>query len=187
MDLSSSVRSNVSNFNSPAHEDKIEEEEDPNAGIELLECNDNLNDTSVMEGDVTIEVKDNSFWGRTKRFFHFLLETLEYKDPATYGWRIKFRRIFLTVGTLAFTFQTIKTAITTQNFSSKEEIQNILDYLGTNLTWPDSGSALDDVFQLYNSMERTQSYLMMMATFLFWIGLILDFSSHYATAKTHLL
>ena len=50
MDLSSSVRSNVSNFNSPAHEDKIEEEEDPNAGIELLECNDNLNDTSVMEG-----------------------------------------------------------------------------------------------------------------------------------------
>jgi len=59
--------------------------------------------------------------------------------------------------------------------------------LGTNLTWPESGSALDDVFQLYNSMERTQSYLMMMATFLFWIGLVLDFTSSYATSKTHLL
>ena len=60
-------------------------------------------------------------------------------------------------------------------------------FLGTNLTWPDSESALDEVFQLYNSMERTQSYLMIVATFLFWIGLILDFSSHYATSKTHLL
>ena len=36
-------------------------------------------------------------------------------------------------------------------------------------------------------MERTQSYLMMLATFLFWIGLILDFSSSYATTKTQLL
>ena len=58
---------------------------------------------------------------------------------------------------------------------------------GTNLTWPESGSALDEVFELYNSMERTQSYLMMLATFLFWIGLILDFSSSYATTKTQLL
>ena len=38
-------------------------------------------------------------------------------------------------------------------------------FLGTNLTWPDSESALDEVFQLYNSMERTQSYLMIVATF----------------------
>ena len=63
----------------------------------------------------------------------------------------------------------------------------VYTFLGTNLTWPDSESALDEVFQLYNSMERTQSYLMIVATFLFWIGLILDFSSHYATSKTHLL
>jgi hypothetical protein len=86
---------------------------------------------------------------------------------------------------LAFTYQTIHTSISTQNYSSKEEIQNILDYMGTNLTWPDSGSMLDDVFQLYNSMERTKSYLMMASTGLFWAGLILDFSSHHA-AKTNI-
>ena len=51
MDLGSSIRSNVSNFNSPAHEEKIEEEEDPNAGIELLECRENTNDTPEMEGN----------------------------------------------------------------------------------------------------------------------------------------
>jgi hypothetical protein len=86
---------------------------------------------------------------------------------------------------LAFTYQTIHTSISTQNYSSKEEIQNILDYMGTNLTWPDSGSMLDDVFQLYNSMERTKSYLMMASTGLFWAGVILDFSSHHA-AKTNI-
>ena len=61
-------------------------------------------------------------------------------------------------------------------------ILRILLFIGTNLTWPDSGSVLDDVFQLYNKMERTKSYLMMIATFIFWMGLILDFISHF-TAK----
>ena len=52
MDFSSSMRSNLSNFNSPQHlDDKIEEEqEDPNAGIELLERSDITNDEPVVEG-----------------------------------------------------------------------------------------------------------------------------------------
>ena len=52
MDFSSSMRSNLSNFNSPQHlDDKIEEDqEDPNAGIELLERSDITNDEPVVEG-----------------------------------------------------------------------------------------------------------------------------------------
>jgi hypothetical protein len=32
------------------------------------------------------------------------------------------------------------------------------------LTWPDSGSVLDDVFQEYNDMERLKCYLMIGST-----------------------
>ena len=82
--------------------------------------------------------------------YHFLMETTEYKHPEIFGWRIKFRRMFMTVGTIAFTYQTISTAFATQNYSSKKEIQNILDFMGTNLTWPDSGSVLGTVLKSNN-------------------------------------
>lgn len=51
------------------------------------------------------------------------------------------------------------------------------------MTWPDSGSVLDEVFDLYNIMEKTKSYLMIFSSFLFWIGLILDFCSHFVEKK----
>ena len=83
------------------------------------------------------------WWARLKRVYHFFMETKEYADPHQFGWRIKFRRAFLSVGVLMFTYLTVYTAVSTQNFSSKEEIQQLLDYAGANLTWPDSGSVLD--------------------------------------------
>ena len=115
-DLSASMRSTKSNF-------------DENQ-IELMEINEEIEEEEETEKEMEVEIKDSSFWGRLKRIFHFLLETKEYKDPETFGWRIKFRRIFLTLGTIAFSYQTIQTVISTQNYSSKREIQNILDYLG---------------------------------------------------------
>ena len=141
MDLSASVRSTASNFNEKATEKSVKQEwqespDDPNAGIELMECSttssrmDTITDETLEDFDDKESVKDKSCWGRFKRLYHFAMETMEYKDPLTFGWRIRFRRIFLTLGTLAFTFQTIQTAVTTQNYSSKEEIQDILDYLG---------------------------------------------------------
>ena len=54
-----------------------------------------------------------------------------------------------------------------------------MDYAGTNLTWPDSGSVLDDVFELYNTMEKIKSYIMIISTLLFWASLLLDFTSHH--------
>ena len=117
-DLSASMRSTKSNFDESTQQ------------IELMEINEEIEEEEDTEKEMEVEIKDSSFWGRLKRIFHFLLETKEYKDPETFGWRIKFRRIFLTLGTIAFSYQTIQTVISTQNYSSKREIQNILDYLG---------------------------------------------------------
>ncbi|XP_059098796.1 uncharacterized protein LOC131892942 [Tigriopus californicus] len=137
----------------------------------------------ISDPEVEVSVEDpnsSSCWSRTKRLYHFLVETREYKDPLSYGWRIKFRRIFLSLGVLLFTALTIYTVISTQDFSSKAEIQKLLDFTGTNLTWPDSGSVLDDVFHLYNTMERTKSYMMLGSVGLFWASLVFDFASHFA-------
>lgn len=117
------------------------------------------------------------------KLFHFVMESKEYNEPHLYGWRIKFRRVFLLLGVITFTYLTVYTAFSTQDYSSKDEIQRLLDYAGTNLTWPDSGSVLDDVFQLYNSMERTRAYIMAGSAILFWASLVMDMSSHYAQPK----
>ncbi len=132
--------------------------------------------TDSREEDV---VTPSGCCGKVRLVLDFLLERREYKDPVTYGWRIKFRRLFLGTGVVLFTYLTIHTTIATQDFSAKEEIQQLLDYAGTNLTWPDSGSVLDDVFQLYNSMERTKSYIMIASTLLFWASLACDAASYF--------
>ena len=98
--------------------------------------NYNVKDNQVEGSVIVKEEKYASF----KRLYHFLMESVEYIHPDIYGWRIKFRRLFLTIGTLAFTYTTINTAIFTAHYSSKDEIQKILDYAGIDLTWPDSGS-----------------------------------------------
>ena len=90
-------------------------------------------DTETKDDDQSStdeEELDVSCWSRTKRLFNFLLERREYRDPHTFGWRIKFRRLFLTIGVVLFTYLTIFTTLSTQNFSSKQEIQRMLDYGG---------------------------------------------------------
>ena len=100
---------------------------------------DKVKDNEV-EGSLIDEEEKYDSLGTFKRLYHFLMESVEYIHPDIYGWRIKFRRLFLTIGTLAFTYTTINTAIFTAHYSSKDEIQKILDYAGIDLTWPDSGS-----------------------------------------------
>ena len=93
----------------------------------------------------------------------------------------------MSLGVIFFTFQAVSTTINTSHYSSKKEIQKLLDYAGTNLTWPDSGSVLDDVFELYNTMEKVKSYIMIVSTVLFWASLVFDLASHHVktlTAKT---
>ena len=57
--------------------------------------------------------------------------------------------------------------------------------MGTNLTWPDQGSALDDVFELYNGTQKRKSYVMIAASLLFWSSLLFDVTS-YATRRVNL-
>ena len=101
-------------------------------------------------------------------------------DQVSIGYFFYICRIFLTLGVIFFTYQTISSILATKDFSSKHEIQKFLDYAGTNLTWPDSGSVLDDVFALYNGMEQTKTYMMVASTLLFWTSLVLDVCSFWS-------
>ena len=129
------------------------------------------------EADETFELS------RYSKFLNWLLERQEYADPDTHGWRIKFRRVFLHLGVMGFTYTTYDTLMSTQDYSSKKEIQKMLDYIGTNLTWPDEGSALDDVFELYNKTQKSRSYMMISATLLFLTSLIMDLTSYVSSSK----
>ena len=75
--------------------------------------------------------------------------------------------------------QTVLAMLANKDFNSKEEIQKMLDYAGTNLTWPDEKSLIDDVFVLYNRMEQTKTYMMVVSTLLFWTSLVLDVWSFF--------
>ena len=136
----------------------------------------------------SIDLEDVEYIENHASFFlkllNFILERDEYSWPETHGWRIKFRRIFLHLGVLGFTYTTYDTLLSTQSFSSKNEIQKILQLAGTNLTWPDEGSALDDVFQLYNETQQQKGYVMIAASLLFWTSLILDFTSFWSEKKS---
>jgi hypothetical protein len=113
---------------------------------------------------------------------NFLLERQEYNFPEIHGWRIRFRRIFLFIGTLAITITTFLIVHSNQTYSAKKEIQTLLNYIDTNLTWPDEGSALDDVFALYTNTQQYKCYIMVTASVFFWFSMAADIAS-YATEK----
>ena len=148
-------------------------------------CSSELDKSVSSVGSINLEdveyIENNANFG--SKILNFILERQEYSYPETHGWRIKFRRIFLHLGVLGFTFTTYDTLVSTQSFSSKKEIQKILQLTGTNLTWPDEGSALDDVFQLYNETQQRKGYVMIAASFLFWASFLLDLLSYWSDRR----
>jgi len=140
-----------------------------------------VGDLSKTAASVDIEFMEG-YWNNSsyvRKITNFFLESQEYKYPKTHGWRIKFRRICLMLGVVGFTYTTGDTILATQNFSSKAEIQKMINIVGVNLTWPDDGSALDDVFQLYNDTQKNKGYVMITASFLFWFSLVMDWTSYW--------
>ena len=151
---------------------------DADSGKSVAGTRDNLDKTV---GSVDFEYMEG-YWNNSSCFrkvTNFILESQEYKYPKTHGWRIKFRRICLILGVLGFTYTTADTIMSTQNFSSKAEIQKIINMVGTNLTWPEEGSALDDVFKLYNNTQQNKGYVMIAASLLFWLSLAMDWTSYW--------
>lgn len=164
--------------------------------IKIKEVEETSVDSSQIEesssgpsggGMETLEVEEEKYHAGQKsvcsNILNYVLERQEYLFPEAHGWRIKFRRIFLHLGVIGFSFTTFETLFSTESYSSKAEIQKILDFVGTNLTWPDEGSALDDVFALYNQTQQRKSYVMIAASILFWSSIAFDTVSYWTTRK----
>jgi hypothetical protein len=154
---------------------------------EIDVAGDNSEDEIKVDVIESLEIEDVDYEDKKSccsRFLDYVLERSEYRFPEIHGWRIKFRRIFLHLGVIGFSYTTFDTFMSTQNYSSKAEIQKLLDYAGTNLTWPDEGSVLDDVFLLYNKTQQRKSYVMIAASVLFWSSFFLDIKSYWTERKS---
>ena len=157
---------------------RIKIKEPNGTSMDVIKSNLDMNRTV---GSVDFEYME-AYWNNSSCFrkvTNFILESQEYKYPKTHQWRIKFRRICLILGVLGFTYTTADTILSTQNFSSKAEIQKIINLVGTNLTWPAEGSALDKVFELYNTTQQSKGYVMIAASLLFWLSLAMDWTSYW--------
>ena len=117
------------------------------------------------------------------KLFNFAFESNEYSNPSKYGWRIRLRRIYSWVGSICFTYVAFVNFNSTATFSSKTEIQNLLNRFDANLTWPEDRSSIDDVFDLYNETQIVKSYAMVIAAVLFISSLIFDSVSFLCTKK----
>ena len=168
-------KENLQVNSSKAADNRIMKETEENNASDLDKSTSSVGSIDLEDVEY-IENNANIF----SKLLNFILERQEYSYPETHGWRIKFRRIFLHLGVLGFTYTTYDTLISTQSFSAKREIQKMLELAGTNLTWPDEGSALDDVFQLYNETQQRKGYVMIAASLLFWSSLVLDFASFWS-------
>ena len=77
-------------------------------------------------------------------------------------------------------------AISSQSFSSKDELEKVLNSANVSLTWHESGgSELDLVFGKYDEMEGIKSYIMVGCSFLFWEAIQLCREFHFSDLMFH--
>lgn len=179
---SDSIRIKIKEMTEQTSETNVDNLQSDNAGVVAIRPEEGTE--NVIEN---LELEESELERRKEtlcsKILNYFLETREYAFPETHGWRIKFRRIFLLLGVFGFSYTTFETLVATENYSSKQEIQKILDYVGTNLTWPEGSSALDDVFELYNQTQQRKSYVMIAASILFWSSVIFDTISYWTSRR----
>ena len=79
---------------------------------------------------------------------------------------------------------TLHSVVTSQSFSSKDAVQQVLKSANVQLNWHASGSSeLDGVFGLYDKMERSKSYILAGCSLLFWTSLAFDV---YGSSVSHM-
>ena len=77
-------------------------------------------------------------------------------------------------------------AISSQTFSSKRELQKVLNSANVNLRWHESGrSELDKVFGQYDKMEQFKAYIMAGCSLLFWTSFAFDAYGSYRASPEH--
>ena len=87
---------------------------------------------------------------------------------------------------MIFPFPNNHSAISSQSFSSKDELQQALSSANVDLKWHESGrSELDRVFGKYNEMERFKSYIMAGCSLLFWEAIQCYREFHFSDMRFH--
>ena len=108
---------------------------------------------------------------------NWLLETIEHENSNKYGLKIEKRRLFLSIGCLAFSYAMIARIRYVMNYSARDQIQHTLNYLGLNLTWPNA-TIFDDAFIVYNKASFNQTCISSVACVLFWLAFLSDVISY---------
>ena len=110
---------------------------------------------------------------------NWLFETKEHGNPNKFGLKIEKRRLFLSIGCIAFSYVTYSNIMYELNFDSQQQIQYTLDSFGLNLTWPSNGTIFDNAFKVYNVANLRQTYVLTIACALFWLSFLADVISYF--------
>ena len=87
---------------------------------------------------------------------------------------------------MTFPFPNNHSAISSQTFSSKDELQEALNSANVDLKWHESGrSELDRVFGKYDEMERFKSYIVAGCSLLFWEAIQCRREFHFSDVRFH--
>ena len=87
---------------------------------------------------------------------------------------------------LLSSYPDLLSAISSQTFSSKDELQEALNSANVDLKWHESGrSELDRVFGKYDEMERFKSYIVAGCSLLFWEAIQCRREFHFSDVRFH--
>ena len=87
---------------------------------------------------------------------------------------------------MTFPFPNNHSAISSQTFSSKDELQEALKSANVDLKWHESGrSELDRVFGKYDEMERFKSYIVAGCSLLFWEAIQCRREFYFSDVRFH--
>ena len=111
-------------------------------------------------------------------FIYWLFEIEERQKPLIFGERILLRRLFLTCGTIFYSYIILKTFFEDiLGESVKHQVINLLNSLDIGVTWPDDengGTLFDSTFEAYGEARYISYVFYIIAIMTFIISLLFD-------------